>query len=76
MALFVFFHSFLELQLRLTPFLVILCCLYRRYVSMYVCRCGSIKLWEDTDRVKEKIFKIHLFWDLKMLLCVLDYLFF
>ncbi|KAK8291472.1 hypothetical protein V6Z11_D06G061000 [Gossypium hirsutum] len=64
MALFVFFHSFLELQLRLT-FLVILCCLYRRYMA--VGRYGQ---------GQREIFKIHLFWDLKMLLCVLDYLFF
>ncbi|KAG6589831.1 hypothetical protein SDJN03_15254, partial [Cucurbita argyrosperma subsp. sororia] len=48
MALFVFFHSFLELHL---PEPNSLLSLSKR--SSFINFCGSIKLWEDTDKVNE-----------------------
>nr|ACU17075.1 unknown [Glycine max] len=45
MALFVFFHSFLELH----PKSSFACMPWHSYSQILF--CGSIKLWEDTDRV-------------------------
>ncbi|KAK8654999.1 hypothetical protein V6N13_107591 [Hibiscus sabdariffa] len=51
MALSVFFHSFLELQLRLGSLVFVngasMCTVHG------LARCGSRKLWEDTDRAKK-----------------------
>jgi len=48
MVLFVFFHSFLELHQNWVI------CIAMALLCFYSLFCGSIKLWEDTDRVNYK----------------------